>query len=178
MISPDKGCRLCDLCDCRTNIVLPKGDPESPVVFVGEAPGENEDLQGIPFVGRAGKILDGILDEVGLPKEKVMITNTVKCRPPQNRDPRPEEMAACRGFLNSELKGRKAIVGLGKSSVKDLLGYDGPMKDIVNTRQAIEVEGEKVLFIPTYHPMACVYRKSARVQLKLTVAMIKEEFYR
>lgn len=177
MISPERDCALCDLHRWRTNLVLPKGDYDSPVVFVGEAPGENEDLQGKPFVGRAGAILDGIMDEVGLDRNAVMITNTVKCRPPRNREPQPEEMAACRRFLDSELKGRKAVVGLGKSSIKDLLGYEGPMAPVVNTRQAIDVDGEKVVFIPTYHPMACIYQKDAREHLKLTIAMVKEEFF-
>lgn len=176
MISPDKDCHLCDLCRKRTNLVLPTGDLGSPVVLVGEAPGENEDLQGKPFVGRAGDILNKIMEEVGLERGRVMITNTVKCRPPMNRVPMPEEMAACRPFLNSELKGRKVVVGLGKSAVKDLLGYEGPMAKVVNTRQYIDVDGEKVLFIPTYHPMACVYRKNAREDLKMTMAMIMEEF--
>ncbi len=177
IIPPGKDCQRCDLCRHRTKIVVPCGDPASPVAFVGEGPGENEDLQGVPFVGRAGKILDGILEEMGLPREKVFITNTVKCRPPENREPTPEEMQACRPYLVSELQGRKAIVGLGKSSIRDLLGYEGSMKDIVNTRQYIDVGGEKILFIPTYHPMACIYQPAAREQLRLTVAMVREEFF-
>lgn len=176
MIEPEKDCRLCDLCRRRTNLVLPTGDLSSPVVLVGEAPGENEDKQGKPFVGRAGSILDGILEEVGLDRQRLMITNTVKCRPPQNRIPMPEEMEACRKFLNSELKGRKVVVGLGKSAVKDLLGYDGPMSQVVNTVQHIDVDGESIPFIPTYHPMACVYKKDARDQLKITMITLKTEY--
>ncbi|AGI47241.1 uracil-DNA glycosylase, family 4 [Thermoplasmatales archaeon BRNA1] len=174
--TPEKDCSLCDLCRWRTNLVLPSGDLDSPVVLVGEAPGENEDLQGKPFVGRAGEILNKILEDVGLDRGRLMITNTVKCRPPQNREPQPEEMAACRPFLDSELATKKVIVGLGKSAIRDLMGYEGPMKPIVNTRQHITVGGKEILFIPTYHPMACVYQKPAREQLKLTMVMIKEEF--
>lgn len=177
MIAPDRDCARCGLCRGRTNIVLPSGDPDSPVVLVGEAPGENEDLRGEPFVGRAGTILNKIMEDVGLDRSRVMITNTVKCRPPENRDPSQEEMAACRPFLDSELKGRKAVVGLGRSAVKDLLGYTGPMADAVNTRQYIDIGGEKILFIPTYHPMACVYRKAAREGLRETLAAVKEEFF-
>ena len=176
MIGPDKDCRLCGLCEGRTNLVLPSGDLDSPVVLVGEAPGENEDLQGEPFVGRAGQILNQAMEDVGLERSKVMITNTVKCRPPGNRDPEPSEMDACRRFLESELSGRKAVIGLGKSAIRDLLGYEGPMGPVVNTRQYIEIGEERILFIPTYHPMACVYRKAAREELRRTLSMVKEEF--
>lgn len=176
MIQPPADCSLCGLCTGRTNLVLPSGDLRSPVVLVGEAPGENEDLQGKPFVGRAGKILNQAMEEVGLDREKVMITNTVKCRPPENRDPEKAEMEACRRFLDSELAGRRCIVGLGKSAVKDLMDYVGPMAPVVNTRQYIEVGGERILFIPTYHPMACVYQKVAREELRKTLRMVKEEF--
>jgi uracil-DNA glycosylase len=176
MIVPDPDCSLCGLCKGRTKIVLPSGDLQSPVVLVGEAPGENEDLSGMPFVGRAGKILDQAMTDVGLDRSKVMITNTVKCRPENNRDPEPEEMEACSRFLHSELAGRKAVIGLGRSAIKDLLGYTGPMAAVVNTRQYIRVGDEDILFIPTYHPMACVYRKAARDELRVTLRMVKEEF--
>ena len=87
MILPPKDCDRCGLCNGRNNIVLPTGNLDSPVVFVGEAPGENEDLQGVPFVGRAGKILDDAMTAAGITRKDVMITNTVKCRPPNNRYP-------------------------------------------------------------------------------------------
>lgn len=162
---PEKDCRRCPLCEGRTNIVLPDGDVDSKVVFVGEAPGENEDLEGRPFVGRAGKILNGMFEEAGLDRSKVLITNTVKCRPPNNRDPTQEEMDACRPFLDSELEGRTVVIGLGKSACRDLIGFDGSMKEIANTEQTMTVNGKSIIFIPTYHPMACVYRKEARVKL-------------
>ncbi len=176
MISPDPDCDLCGLCRGRTKIVLPSGDLGSPVVLVGEAPGENEDLSGLPFVGRAGKILEGAMEDVGLDRSKVMITNTVKCRPAANRDPEPAEMEACSRFLYSELAGRKVVVGLGRSAIKDLMGYSGPVAPIINTRQYITVGDERILFIPTYHPMACIYRKAAREELRTTLRNIKEEF--
>ena len=127
-------------------------------------------------MGRAGQILNQAMEDVGLERSRVMITNTVKCRPPNNRDPEQSEMAACRKYLDSELSGRKAIIGLGKSAIRDLMGYEGPMGPVVNTRQYIEINGERILFIPTYHPMACVYRKAAREELRRTLAMVKEEF--
>ena len=173
MIAPPSDCDRCGLCKGRTNIVLPTGNLRSGIVFIGEAPGENEDLQGVPFVGRAGKILDDAMTTAGITRRDVMITNTVKCRPPNNRDPTSEEMEACRPFLDSELKGRKLIVGLGKSSCRDLMGYEGGMKDVVNKIVKIEVGGEQADFLPAYHPMACVYRNVARESLAETMRIVK-----
>lgn len=174
IITPEVECDRCPLCKERTNIVLPSGDLDSKVVFVGEAPGENEDLSGRPFVGRAGKILDDAFAKAGIDREAVMITNTVKCRPPNNRDPTKEEMAACRPFLDSELRSRSLIVGLGKSAVRDMMGYEGPMTDVVNKVQRITVGDTEVDFLPTYHPMACIYRKAAREELLRTMSIVKE----
>lgn len=173
---PDPDCRLCALCEGRTNLVLPSGDLNSPVVFVGEAPGEKEDLSGKPFVGRSGMLLNSIMEEERVDRSKVMITNTVKCRPPDNRDPTKEEMEACRPFLDHELKGRKVIVGLGKSACRDLLGYEGKMADIANTKMSIKVLGEDVLFIPTYHPAACIYSKESRNALRTTMRILRDEY--
>ncbi len=171
---PDPDCRLCGLCDGRTNIVLPDGDPSSGVVLVGEAPGENEDLEGRPFVGRSGRILEAMLSDAGLDRSMVLITNTVKCRPPGNRDPSPDEMAACRPFLESELRGARLVVGLGKSACRDLMGHTGPMADIVNRPTEIDVDGTKVPFIPTYHPAATIYNKVSRAELRRTMDMVAE----
>ena len=173
---PEPNCRLCGLCEGRMKIVLPSGDLNSPVVFVGEAPGEREDIIGKPFVGRSGKLLDSIMEEEGVDRSKVMITNTVKCRPPENRDPTKEEMAACRPFLDHELSGRKVIVGLGKSACRDLLGYEGKMSDIANTKMKIKVLGKDVLFIPTYHPAACIYSRESRGALRTTMRILKDEY--
>ena len=109
----------------------------------------------------------------GISRDDVMITNTVKCRPPNNREPTAEEMAACRPFLDSELKGRKLIIGLGKSSCRDLMGYEGGMKDVVNKIVKIDIDGEEADFLPAYHPMACVYRKEARESLAETMRIVR-----
>lgn len=172
--SPADDCRLCGLCEGRTTIVLPDGDLSSKVVFVGEAPGENEDVQGRPFVGKSGKILEGAMEAAGISRSDVMITNTVKCRPPNNRDPKPDEMDACRPFLESELEGRALVVGLGKSAIRDLIGYDGRMADIVNRITQLDVAGRMVDFLPTYHPAACIYNKSARVALAEAMGIVRE----
>ncbi|MCK9322744.1 MAG: uracil-DNA glycosylase, partial [Candidatus Methanomethylophilaceae archaeon] len=119
---------------------------------------------------------DKIMHEEGFDRSKVMITNTVKCRPPNNRDPTEEEMKACRPFLDSELCDAKVVIGLGKSACRDLLQYEGKMNDIANTKQRISVKGKDILFIPTYHPAACIYSKDARQALRDTIKMVKNEF--
>ncbi len=170
---PTPDCDLCGLCAGRTTIVLPDGDLSSKVVFVGEAPGENEDIQGRPFVGKSGKILEAAMEAAGISRSDVMITNTVKCRPPENRDPRPEEMAACRPFLESELEGRSLVVGLGKSAIRDLIGYDGKMSDVVNRITELDIGGSIVDFLPTYHPAACIYNKGARAALAEAMEIVR-----
>ena len=96
-------CRKCGLCEGRTNVVFGCGNPDADVLFIGEGPGRDEDLQGIPFVGRAGRLLDDMLLAVGFDREDVYIANIVKCRPPQNRDPLPEEREACLAWLRNQV---------------------------------------------------------------------------
>lgn len=172
---PDPDCTRCGLCQGRTNMVLPDGDPSSGVVFVGEAPGENEDMEGRPFVGRSGKILDGMMEAAGLERSRVLITNTVKCRPPGNRDPTHEEMEACRPFLDSELYDARVVIGLGKSACRDLMGFEGKMAEIVNIPTTIRIRDRDVRFIPTYHPAATIYNKTSRAELLRTIQMVSEE---
>ena len=111
-------CRECPLCRERTNVVFGTGDPTSELMFIGEGPGENEDLQGEPFVGAAGKLLDDMLEMIDLERSRVYIANVVKCRPPRNRDPLNEEQKACRHWLDSQLAviRPKLIVCLGRTS--------------------------------------------------------------
>ncbi len=171
---PDPDCRLCGLCEGRTQVVYPDGNPDTGVVFVGEAPGENEDVQGRPFVGRSGKILADMMAKHGFSRANVLITNTVKCRPPGNRDPRPDEMLACRPFLDSELADARLVVGLGKSACRDLMGYDGPMADVANTLTTITIDGRQVPFLPTYHPAGTIYNKDARARLDEAMGMVAD----
>jgi DNA polymerase len=169
---PEADCNLCGLCEGRTKIVLPDGCYDSGVVFVGEAPGANEDLEGRPFVGRSGKILEGMMRDAGFSRSDILITNTVKCRPPSNRDPTHEEMAACRPFLESELYDAELVIGLGKSACRDLMGYEGRMDEIVNVPTTIRVRDRDVKFIPTYHPAATIYNKASREELRRTIEMV------
>ncbi len=171
---PDPDCRLCGLCEGRTRVVYPDGNPDNGIIIVGEAPGENEDVQGKPFVGRSGKILSDMMAKHGFSRADVLITNTVKCRPPNNRDPTSDEMAACRRFLESELEGANLVVGLGKSACRDLMGYDGPMADVANRETTIRINGNDVPFLPTYHPAATIYNKEARARLDEAMGMVAE----
>ena len=109
-------CRRCGLCETRTNVVFGVGAPDAEVLFIGEGPGEQEDLQGEPFVGRAGKLLDDMLELIDLDRSKIYIANMVKCRPPKNRDPLPEEQTACSDWLQQQIAliRPKIIVCLGR----------------------------------------------------------------
>ena len=174
MNRPSPDCTLCGLCEGRTQVVYADGNPDAKVVFVGEGPGENEDIQGIPFCGKSGKILADAMQAAGFDRSSVLITNTVKCRPPKNRDPKPEEMAACRPFLESELQGRELVVGLGRSAVRDLMGYEGKMTEIVNKVTEIQVGAVRVRFLPTYHPAATIYNKESRAALKDAMFIVRD----
>ena len=169
---PERDCNLCGLCDSRTNIVMPDGSYDNGIVFVGEAPGENEDLEGRPFVGRSGKILEGMMADAGFSRSDVLITNTVKCRPPGNRDPTEDEMTACRPFLESELYDAELVIGLGKSACRDLMGFEGKMDEIVNIPTTITIRDREVKFIPTYHPAATIYNKKSREELRRTIEIV------
>jgi DNA polymerase len=144
-------CHACKLCGTRRNTVFGVGDPEADWLIVGEAPGENEDLQGEPFVGQAGKLLDNMLRALGLSRrEKVYIANVLKCRPPGNRNPEPDEVAQCEPFLRRqvELLQPKVIVAMGRFAVQSLLG---------STEAVGKLRGQRhtyggVPVVVTYHP--------------------------
>lgn len=145
-------CRACSLWETRKNVVFGVGDAKAEVLFVGEGPGANEDAQGEPFVGAAGKLLDDMFTMIGLKRERIYITNTVKCRPPQNRDPLDTEKLACRGYLDRQiaLMGPKIIVCLGRISAMDLIDRD--FKITRDHGQYFERNG--VLYTALYHPAA------------------------
>ena len=121
-----ENCKECSLCQTRTNCVFGSGNPNADLMFVGEAPGENEDLSGLPFVGRAGKLLDKYLYDIDVSREDVYIANILKCRPPKNRDPLPAEEDACIGYLREQVKliRPKIIVCLGRISAMRLIKPD------------------------------------------------------
>ena len=158
----DLRCRICRLSSGRTQVVPGKGSCSSRIVFVGEAPGKDEDVRGEPFVGRAGKILDEALADAGVGRGEVYITNLVKCRPPKNRRPRKDEIVACSGYLSSELKDLRPTVvcALGQTVAKSLFGEPGSMKGLVGKAIPKQMGGLKVVAVIAYHPAACLYRRS------------------
>ena len=145
-------CRACGLWETRTNVVFGVGDPNAEVLFVGEAPGEREDALGEPFVGKAGQLLDDMLAMIGLDRSRIYITNSIKCRPPQNRDPLNTEKEACAGFLQRQLAlmQPKIIVCLGRVSAMEMIKPD--FKITQEHGQFFEKNG--VLMTAIYHPAA------------------------
>ncbi len=142
-------CTACELHKGRTRAVPGEGPVRAEIMFIGEAPGRNEDMQGRPFVGQAGKLLGQLLGEIGLTREDVWISNIVKCRPPENRDPRPEEIAACSGYLERQISllQPKLIATLGRHSMEKFF----PGAKITRVHGQAKRDGKRVL-IPLYHP--------------------------
>lgn len=173
-------CKGCGLCATRTHTVPGYGSADAEIMFVGEGPGKNEDEQGRPFVGAAGKILESLLNGIGLTREDVFITNVVKCRPPMNRDPLPEEVSACYGFLEKQvaLIKPKVIVLLGRHAMDRFLPG---LKISVDHGKPKRLSGQ--VYFPIYHPAATIYNQSLRTDLekdfkkivKVIAAIKKEE---
>ena len=169
-------CTRCPLSQTRHHVVFGVGPQDAEMLFVGEGPGENEDLQGEPFVGRAGKLLDDMLAMIGLDRSRIYITNSVKCRPPQNRDPEQEEIAACMGYLRNQvaLIRPKIIVCVGRIAAMTLIQPDYKV-----TRQHGEwIQKNGVWMMGTFHPAALLRdvskRPDAFEDLKSIQAKIRE----
>jgi DNA polymerase len=148
-------CTDCGLSQTRTQVVFGVGDPEARLMLVGEAPGKNEDLQGEPFVGAAGKLLDGLLAEIGLQRSEVYIANVLKCRPPGNRDPQPGEIDACKGYLREQIRliGPEVVVTLGNFATKLLLNTE---TGITRLRGRLHPWWLGASLVPTFHPAAAL----------------------
>ena len=168
-----RGCQNCPLGATRTNLVFGTGNREADLMFVGEAPGQAEDEQGIPFVGAAGKLLDRYLYAVGIPRESVYIANILKCRPPRNRDPLPEEEEACIGYLREQVRliRPKIIVCLGRISAMRLIKPDFRI-----TREHGQfVRKGGILMTAVYHPAALLRDPSKKEDMLLEMERIKEQ---
>lgn len=156
-------CQKCGLGATRTNLVFGIGNENAEVLFIGEGPGEQEDLKGEPFVGRSGQLLDKYLDAIGLDRKKnIYIANMVKCRPPQNRDPQPSEQDACIGWLREQVRlmKPKIIVCVGRISAQRLIGQDFKV-----TKQHGEfIEKNGVLMMGTFHPAALLRNPNNKPQ--------------
>lgn len=169
------GCGKCGLCKTRHNVVIGKGShSERGILLVGEGPGEQEDLQGSPFVGQAGRLLDMALDAVAIDRNALYIANIVKCRPPENRNPLPEEVEACMPYLRAQFSLLKPmiVVAMGAVASKSLkLADDG----ITKVRgQWIERGG--TLFLPTYHPAALLRNSALKIDFYRDLTAVKEKY--
>jgi uracil-DNA glycosylase len=167
-------CIRCRLSESRTQVVFGQGDPHAELMFVGEAPGFHEDRQGLPFVGPSGQLLNRLLAGIGLRREDVYICNTVKSRPPRNRDPLPDEIAACRPWLDAQLRlvDPKVVVTLGNFAAKTLLETT---VGISRLRGQVHPFQGRVL-LPTFHPAAALHAQGRRFAGPSPLEAMEEDF--
>jgi len=169
-------CTKCTLAGGRTQVVFGSGNPDADLMFVGEAPGFHEDQQGVPFVGQAGKLLDRLLEGIGLTRADVMVVNVLKCRPPGNRDPLPAEIAACEPhlFRQIELIEPKLVATLGNFATKLLSGRPAGITRVHGHEQEVTLGSRTVHLYPLYHPAAALYTPSMLRVLEEDFARIPE----
>jgi len=152
------GCLRCPLSQTRTKVVFGNGNADAELMFVGEAPGADEDRQGLPFVGRAGRLLDEMLAGIGLSREEVFVANVLKCRPPGNRDPQPNEIETCRPYLHEQVRliEPRVVCTLGNFATKLLTGNQTGITRVRGTPQ-VHTLGERTVFVlPLFHPAAAL----------------------
>ena len=167
-------CRACPLCEGRHNLVFGVGNEHADLMFIGEGPGEQEDLQGLPFVGPAGKLLDSMLEMIDLDRSMVYIANMVKCRPPRNRDPQADEMAACRGWLDRQiaLVDPRLIVCLGRISAMALIREDFR----ISREHGLWFDKDGRRILATFHPSALLRDPSRRPEAFMDLREIRKEY--
>ncbi len=154
-------CQKCKLWKTRTNVVVGEGNKEANVMFIGEGPGADEDREGIPFVGKAGKLMNMAFDGLGIQREQVYIANIVKCRPPGNRNPEEDEVLSCLDYLRSQvlLVKPKIIVLLGSVALKSILGKEYG----ITASRGKWIEKKQILYMPTFHPAALLRDESKKI---------------
>lgn len=169
-----KNCQKCALGKTRTKFVYGVGNPDADIIFVGEAPGRDEDLQGIPFVGRAGKLLDKILAAIDFTRDDIYIANMLKCRPPENRDPKPDEMEICRPYLEDQIKmmDPKIICALGRVSGQTMLQTTTPLGRLRGRWH--NYDGR--YFMVTYHPAALLRNPAYKKDTWEDVQMLRAKY--
>jgi uracil-DNA glycosylase len=152
------GCLRCPLSETRTRVVFGNGNADADLMFVGEAPGAEEDRQGLPFVGRAGRLLDSMLEGIGLSRKEVFVANVLKCRPPGNRDPQPNEIESCRPYLHRqvELIEPRVVCTLGNFATKLLTGSPTGITRVRGTPQVHQLGRRTVFVLPLFHPAAAL----------------------
>lgn len=168
-----ENCKRCELCKTRTNCVFGTGNTEADIMFVGEAPGQQEDISGTPFVGRAGQLLDKYLYAIDIKREDVYIANILKCRPPQNRDPRPDEEEACIEYLREQVKliNPKVIVCLGRISAMKLIKPDFK----ITQEHGMWFKKGNYLMTAVYHPAALLRDPRKKEDMLRDMQKIKEK---
>lgn len=168
-------CRACALWQGRTQVVFGAGSPVADLMFVGEGPGFNEDKQGEPFVGQAGKLLNELLEGIGLSRSQVYIGNVVKCRPPGNRDPLPDEIAACTPYLMQQIRVIRpsVICTLGRFATRVIAQTAAPISAVRGRAKEVEVAGIPVIVFPVFHPAAALYTAANRAVLEQDFQKLK-----
>ena len=168
-----KNCTRCELSKTRTNVVFGYGNVNSKILFVGEGPGFHEDIQGKPFVGRSGKLLDSLLEEINLTREKIYIANIVKCRPPENRDPLPEEQELCINWLRNQfyIIKPKIVVALGRIAALKIISPN--LK--ITKDHGIFLLKKQTWFMPTLHPAAVLRNISKKPDVQSDFQKLKSK---
>ena len=168
-----KDCKKCKLCTGRKNIVFGTGNKNADIMFIGEGPGADEDIQGEPFVGRAGQLMNKAFEALDIKREEVYIANIVKCRPPQNRNPETDEANACIDYLKNQvlLVKPKIIVLLGSVALKNILGDEYGITD--SRGKWIEKKG--ICYMPTFHPAALLRDESKKIDFWKDLKLVKEK---
>lgn len=168
-------CKKCKLCQTRNNVVFGVGNRDADLMFIGEGPGADEDIQGLPFVGKAGKLMNMAFDILGLKRDDVYIANVVKCRPPSNRNPEDDEAMACLNYLRNQviLVKPKIIVLLGSVALKNILGKEYG----ITSSRGKWIEKKGILYMPTWHPAALLRDENKKIDfindLKLVMEKLK-----
>ena len=156
-----KNCTKCKLCSNRHNVVIGTGNKNARIMFIGEGPGADEDMQGIPFVGKAGRLMDKAFQGVGIKREEVYIANIVKCRPPNNRNPEKDEADCCKEYLESQIKlvNPEIIVLLGSVALKNILGEEYG----ITASRGKWIEKDGIKYLATFHPAALLRDESKKI---------------
>lgn len=169
-----KNCRKCRLCEKRNNVVFGVGNKNADIMFIGEGPGADEDMQGEPFVGKAGKLMNMAFKMLGINREEVYIANIVKCRPPQNRNPQDDEAEACLNYLRNQviLVKPKIIVLLGSVALKNILGKEYG----ITASRGKWVEKKGILYMPTWHPAALLRDENKKIDFVKDLKEVQNKF--
>ena len=167
-----KKCNKCILCTNRTNVVVGVGNPSADVMFIGEGPGVDEDREGKPFIGKAGKLMNQAFMGLGISREKIYIANIVKCRPPNNRTPLKEEANACLDYLRNQVMiiKPKIIVLLGNTALKNILGEEYG----ITTARGMWIEKKGIKYMPTFHPAALLRDESKKIDFWKDLELVKQ----